>query len=76
MKPGDLRRFNDTLGGDGYVIATYLAFAGCTFVVLEVNHNHAEARGGSVKLLIDGRVDEGWSRLWVLENSEVISETR
>ena len=68
MKPGDLRRFNDTLAVVG------LELAGCTFVVLEVNHNHAEARGGSVKLLIDGRVDEGWSRLWVLENSEVLNE--
>ena len=72
MKPGDLRRFNDTLGVD---VALEDALAGCTFVVLEVSHNHAEARGGSVKLLIDGRVDEGWSRLWVLENSEVINET-
>lgn len=32
-------------------------------------------RGGSVKFLIDGQVEEGWSRLWVLESSEVISET-
>ena len=71
MKPGDLRRFNDTLGVD---VALVLTLAGCTFVVLEVNHNHAEARGGSVKFLIDGRVEEGCSRLWVLENSEVLNE--
>lgn len=69
MKPGDLRRFNDTLGVD---VALEDIFAGCAFMVLEVNHNHAEAPVGSVTLLIDGRVDEGCSRLWVLENSEAL----
>ena len=72
MKPGDLRRFNDTLDDD--VLGDISA--GCTFMVLGVNYNHAEARGGSVKFLIDGRVEVGWSRVGVLENSEVLNEAR
>ena len=73
MKPGDLRWFNASLDNvfDGAEL-----FAGCAFTVLEVDYNHALARGGSVKFLIDGRVEEGWSRLWVLENSEVLNEAR
>ena len=73
MQPGDLRRFNGSvaeslqLGG---------RFAGRRFLILEVDCNHALAHGGSVKFLIDGRVEEGWSRWWVLESSEVISEAR
>ena len=74
MKPGDLRWFNASLFND-YNGAVGAA-AGCNFMVLEVDYNHAIARGGSVKFLIDGRIEEGWSRLWVLENSEVISEVR
>ena len=72
VEQGQLRRFKPaTRGARGGV-----RLAGQVIVILEVDYNHATAHGGSVKFLIDGRVEVGWSRLWVLENSEVLNEAR
>ena len=70
VEQGQLRRFkpSDTDDWDG-------RFAGQVLVILEVDYNHARVRGDDrVKFLTCNRIEEGWSRLWVLENSEVIDE--
>ena len=68
VEQGQLRRFKTSDGElwDG-------RFAGQVIVILEVDYNHAPA-GGSVKFLTCSRIEEGWSRLWVLENSEALDE--
>ena len=67
MKPGDLRRFRDSLIALG---ADHVE--GGTFVVLRVDPATERIRG--VDILIDGHVDQGLGYFWVEDSSEVISE--
>ena len=67
MKPGDLRRFRDSLIALG---ADHVE--GGTFVVLRVDPATERIRG--VDILIDGHVDEGLGYFWVEDSSEVINE--
>ena len=67
MKPGDLRRFRDSLIALG---ADHVE--GGTFMVLRVDPEAYRIRG--VDILIDGHVDEDLGYFWVEDSSEVISE--
>jgi hypothetical protein len=64
MKPGDLRRFKDNLGG---------SIAGRLFMVLTYS---ATDLSSWVSFLIDGRIERGWTGDWVIDSSEVLNETR
>ena len=67
MKPGDLRRFKDSLIALG---ADHVE--GSTFMVLRVN---AIGLGvADMDILIDGRVETDLGYFWVKDSSEVISE--
>ena len=63
MKPGELRRFRDSLIALG---ADHVE--GGTFMVLRVGYDVATGHG--VDILIDGHVDEGLGYFWVAVNSE------
>ena len=63
MKPGDLRRFRDSLIALG---ADHVE--GGTFMVLRVDPAAYRIRG--VDILIDGHVDEGLGYFWVEDSSE------
>ena len=78
MKTGELRRFNDALAGlDEFdEAADARTWPGCHFLVLEVDCRHSTAHGGSVKFLIDGQIEGGWSLTWIMNNSEVLNEAR
>ena len=67
MKPGDLRRFNDSLDS---LVAAHAS--GQTFLVLEV----VKLRRGCRRLviLIDGKTESGWGYPWVEANSEALNE--
>ena len=68
MKSGDLRRF--TANGPGWDVA-----AEDIFMVIDIVEVPGRAdRTGVTFLVGGGLVTAGWSRWWVLENSEVISE--
>ena len=67
MKPGDLRRFSDSLMALG---ADH--FGGSTFMVLRADPASARARG--VDILIDGRHETDLGYHWVRDNSEVLNE--
>ena len=67
MKPGELRRFRDSLIALG---ADHVE--GGTFMVLRVDPATERIRG--VDILIDGHVDEGLGYFWVEDSSEVINE--
>jgi hypothetical protein len=60
MKPGDLRRFKDNLGGK-------------TFMILENGHGRRR-RWRCVRLLVDGVVVGPLGHLWVEQNSEALNE--
>jgi hypothetical protein len=66
MRPGDLRRFRDSL--------TIAPFEGSTFMVLEVSGT-AGREPTSVDILIDGRSETLGFR-WVRDSSEVLNEAR
>ena len=65
MKPGDLRRFRDSLIALG---ADHVE--GGTFMVLRVDPEAYRIRG--VDILIDGHVDEGLGYFWVEDSSELL----
>ena len=70
VEQGQLRRFKTADGElwDGRL-------AGQVILILEVDYNHARRPcGGRVKFLTCNRIEEGWSRLWVMNNSEVLNE--
>lgn len=70
MKPGDLRRFKDSL------IARRRADGdeGSTFMVLRVDPaTRWPAPSRCVDILIDGHVDEGLRYFWVEDSSEAIN---
>jgi hypothetical protein len=71
MKPGDLRRFKDRLGGSGSTERV----SGQLFVVINAQlHSQHPPVLGSADFLIGGRIETGWSLSWVMNNSEVLSE--
>jgi len=75
MKPGDLRRFKDAVRSEdrvALVAAEASTWPGCHFLVLEVDCRHSTAHGGSVKFLIDGQIEAGWSLPWIMNNSEPV----
>ena len=69
MKPGELRRFKDGLGGSAIVEQC----SGLVFMVLKVDRYSDGAR--SADILLEGKVDPGWGGNWIEDNSEVISES-
>jgi hypothetical protein len=70
MKPGDLRRFKDSLIALG---ADHVE--GSTFMVLRVDEHVVKggARYCVVDILIDGVLEEGLGYFWVEDSSEVIN---
>jgi hypothetical protein len=71
MKPGDLRRFRDGLKDPGKTER----ISGQPFVVINIHpYPHPDAQRGQVDFLVGGRIETGWSLMWVMNNSEVISE--
>ena len=64
MNPGDLRRFNDDLDG---------SIADRLFMVLTYD---ATDLPSLVSFLVDGRIERGWTGAWVIDNSEVLNESR
>ena len=66
MKPGDLRRFKDSLFALG---ADHVE--GSTFMVLRVDRVTVRS-GGSVDILLDGKREEGLGYFWVEDSSEVV----
>lgn len=69
MKPGDLRRFRDSLTALG-LRADH--FEGGTFVVLEVS-GRVGAEPTRVDILIGGRCETDLGYHWVRDNSEVLN---
>jgi len=70
VKPGDLRRFRDSLIALG---ADYVE--GSTFMVLCVNEStEGESRWWAVDILLDGKREERLGYFWVEDNSEAVSE--
>ena len=65
MKPGELRRFRDSLIALG---ADHVE--GGTFMVLRVDPAAYRIRG--VDILIDGRVDQDLGYFWVEDSSELL----
>jgi hypothetical protein len=71
MKPGDLRRFKDRLGGSGSTERV----SGQLFVVINAQlHSQHPPVLGSVDILIDGKTEANLKYFWVMNNSEVLSE--
>jgi len=72
MKPGDLRRFRDSLFALGADLARRAE--GNTFMVLRVDPATERIRG--VDILLDGKLEEGLGYFWVMNSSEAVSEAR
>ena len=73
FEQGQLRRFSDGLKGSG---ATERV-SGQPFVIINVQPQRQETpRVARTDFLIDGRIETGWSLMWVMNNSEVINEAR
>ena len=72
MQPGDLRRFRDGLKGSGSTERV----SGQPFVIINVQPCVHPARPARTDFLIDGRIETGWSLMWVMNNSEALNETR
>ena len=68
MKPGDLRRFRDSL-----TAFRRHHFEGSTFVVLEVS-GRVGAEPTRVDILLDGRRETDLGFHWVEQNSEALNE--
>ena len=71
MKPGELRRFRDGLKGSG---APSRVWSGQLFVIIYVQPCVHPARPARTDFLVGGRIETGWSLMWVMNNSEVINE--
>ena len=69
MKPGDLRRFRDSLIALG---VTHLE--GSTFMVLKVDMAGRNRVTHTVDILIDGGLEEGLGYFWVEDSSEAVNE--
>jgi len=71
MKPGELRRFDDTaLSGT----PDTRRVSGKTFMV--VSEGPDSWNGYCVTILLDGALEAGWGYDWVNTHSEVINEAR
>ena len=72
MKPGDLRRFKDGLRGSGSTERV----SGQPFVVINIHpHPVAPPRcADRTDFLVGGRIETGWSLMWVMNNSEAVDE--
>ena len=68
MKPGELRRFSDSLMAFGVD-----HFEGSTFVVLEVS-GRVGVEPTRVDILLDGRRETDLGFHWVEQNSEDLNE--
>jgi hypothetical protein len=68
MKPGELRKFSDSM----IVLSPSDKYEGSTFIVLKVTPFKS---GRLVDILLDGSVEEGLGYFWVQDNSEVLDET-
>lgn len=69
MKPGDLRRFKDSLIARRYRAGV----EGSTFMVLRVDPTTRwPAPPRCVDILINGHVDEGLRYFWVEDSSELL----
>ena len=68
MKPGELRRFSDSLMAFGVD-----HFEGSTFVVLEVS-GRVGVEPTRVDILLDGRRETDLGFHWVEQNSEALNE--
>ena len=74
MKPGDLRRFRDSLTIDpGVAVGT--PFEGSTFMVLEVSGTPGW-EPTRVDILLDGRCETDLGFHWVRDSSEPLNATR
>ena len=70
MKPGDLRRF--TANGPGWDVA-----AEDIFMVIDIVEVPGRADRTGVTFLVGGRlVTADWGLPWIMNNSEVLNETR
>jgi len=67
MKPGDLRKFSDSM-----IAPSPTDNEWSTFIVLKVSPFKS---GRLVDILLDGSVEEGLGYFWVQDNSEVLDET-
>lgn len=67
MRRGDLRRFKTPIqfSHDARRVS------GHTFLVVDIPEG---GFGHKVDMLVNGYFERGWDRVWVLENSEAISE--
>jgi hypothetical protein len=72
MKKGDLRRFKDGLRGSGRTVRV----SGQPFVVINIHpHPVAPPRcADRTDFLVGGRIETGWSLMWVMNNSEAVDE--
>jgi hypothetical protein len=68
MKPGDLRRFSDSMIVLGADIPD-----GSTFIVLKVTPFKS---GRTVDILLDGGIEEGLGYFWLEDNSEALNASR
>jgi len=70
MKPGDLRRFRDSLialGADHVEGSTFMVLDVATWQVLTGTNT-------TVDILIDGGLEEGLGYFWVEDSSEAVNE--
>ena len=70
MKPGDLRRFKDGSWRGG----TIKRFSGQHFTVINIRSHSVPAPRDRTDILIDGRIETGWSVEWLMNNSEAVDE--
>ena len=71
MKPGELRRFDDTRLAGSYDTRRV---AGKLFVIVAERADNLN--GFCVDILLDGAVETSWGYDWVNIHSEVVSEAR
>lgn len=69
MKPGDLRRFSDSM----IVLSPTDNYERSTFIVLKVTPFKS---GRTVDILLNGRIEEGLGYSWVEDHSKVLNESR
>lgn len=71
VEQGQLRRFRDGLKGSTRTRRS----SGQPFVIINVQPERREPPcGARTDFLIDGRIETGWSLMWVMNNSEVIDD--
>jgi hypothetical protein len=68
MKPGELRKFVDSM----FVLSPTDNYERRTFIVLKVTPIKS---GRTIDILLDGRIEEGLGYRWVEDHSEALNET-